>query len=772
MTRLIEQSLTYLGSLFIRLVTRPKLINPQLLLPSKGPKQKIYYVLESDRLSHRLLLKHLLSKQQREISDSQILLADSGGTAPLRETLVDLVQAQQSNPDLNTLIIPVAIFHGRLPGREDSWLNLLYAETWHKAGTLGGALQLLLNGRHTLVKVDEALALSQLVAEQECTEATARKTARVLRTHFVITRQSIIGPDLSHRRNFISLVLNDPKVQKAIDQQAAISGESRHRIERHCLKTLDKIAANFSPVTARVLFPIFNWLWKRLYKRVNVCNSDQVREIAKSHHLIYLPCHRSHMDYLLLSWSLYQQGLVIPHVAAGENLNIPVIGPILKRCGAIFMRRSFKGDHLYACLYKSYLEQMSHRGHPLEYFIEGGRSRTGRLLPAKTGLLSMNIDSYRENRHHPVALIPVWIGYDRLVESGSYQHELTGSAKKKESVSGFVSSLGILKESFGETYLSFGDPILLDQTSDSSLTLENEITNTAQQVMYRINNAACLTKSSILGTTLLAGFQSQSVAELSHKCTSLLDLLNELNVHSGNAPIGMPSEWIEDAATMGQVTLQYNQVLLSETQAQEMSFYRNNIQHLLALPGLYLLIIRRVDKARAQTINKTIRALYPFLQAELFLPWHEDELTPILKKHRETLLSHNLLQSDNDTWSLTSHPLCNTLLLSVEPIILRYYIVLGLLSQYEEISNDDLISTSQKIAKKIHTEYGYNPPEYGDRHVLHAFIKELAYKQQIHSKDGRWQANLDAEETLTQIRKILRPHMVSLIDHQLNSQLN
>ena len=181
MSNLVAKGLNIIGSLFIKLVTRPNIINPQQLLVAQGPNQKIYYVLESDRTSHKLLLRQILKSQGRDISADQILLADSGGLAPLRETLVSLVSAQKSNPELNTQIVPVAIFHGRMPGRERSWLNLLYAETWHKAGPLGSALQLLINGRATLVKVDPALELKQLLDEQESHEAIARKTARCVR---------------------------------------------------------------------------------------------------------------------------------------------------------------------------------------------------------------------------------------------------------------------------------------------------------------------------------------------------------------------------------------------------------------------------------------------------------------------------------------------------------------------------------------------------------------------------------------------------------------
>lgn len=773
MIPLLERGIHALGGLFIKLVTRPKLVNPQLLLPQQSASDHVYYILESNRLSHKLLLKNLLRKQQRHIKDEQILFADSKGQAPLREALTDLVNAQKSNDKLNTLIIPIAIFHGRLPNREKSWFNLLYAEAWHEAGPIGSFFQLLINGRQTLVRIDEALALKQLIDKNEDSEATARKTARVLRTHFSITRRSIIGPDLSHRRTLINLVIKNPSVQQAIDQQAKERGTSRHRIERHCVRTLDNIAADFSPITTRILDPLLNWVWGRLYRKVRIANIDRVQEIAKTHQLIYLPCHRSHMDYLLLSWVLYRHGLMIPHVAAGENLNIPIIGPILKRGGAIFMRRQFHGDPLYSCLYKTYLEQMTHRGHSLEYFIEGGRSRTGRLLAAKTGLLSMSIESYRDNPQKPVALIPVWVGYDRLVESKSYQKELSGEKKQQESISTLLATSKILSQQFGNTLLSFGEPLLLEEHTHCENPAKDDVKQIAAKVMRSINQAAEVTQSSLLATCLLGGSPSQSVAELSDKSTRLLNLLKTLHPELQLIPEGKPSDWINEAAKMGQIDQKLNLIKINQHQAQELCFYRNNIQHILILPSMYLLLAHRLESGKALSINRTIKMIYPFIQAELFLQWELSDLTDLLKQIRTVLVEQNLLESNAEgDWKTTSNPLVNTLILTAEPILLRYYIVLRTLARYNEISAEDLIESSQKIAELIHKEYGYSTPEYKDKRVLESFIEQLHALDFLTEVDGRLSSNFDTSALFTQAKKILKPHMISLVDAKLGNNSN
>ena len=160
---------------------------------------------------------------------------------------------------------------------------------------------------------------------------------------------------------------------------------------------------------------------------------DTLKQNAPGHEVVYVPCHRSHMDYLLLSYLLYTKGIVPPHIAAGINLNLPVIGPILRRGGAFFLRRSFRGNALYSAVFTEYVSQLVAGGYSIEYFIEGGRSRTGRLLPPKGGMVAMTVRAFLRQPTRPVLFQPVYIGYEKLLEGDSYLDELIGKPKQKES---------------------------------------------------------------------------------------------------------------------------------------------------------------------------------------------------------------------------------------------------------------------------------------------------------------------------------------------------
>jgi len=152
------------------------------------------------------------------------------------------------------------------------------------------------------------------------------------------------------------------------------------------------------------------------------------------------------------------QGFSLPHVAAGVNLNLPIVGGILRRGGAFFLRRSFSGNPLYATVFNAYLKAILQRGHSIEYFVEGGRSRTGRLLPPKGGMLAMTVHAYLQKPRTPVMFVPIYFGYERLLEGRSFTKELAGDKKQSESIFGLLKSLHTLRQDYGRVHVNFAEP--------------------------------------------------------------------------------------------------------------------------------------------------------------------------------------------------------------------------------------------------------------------------------------------------------------------------
>ena len=272
-----------------------------------------------------------------------------------QEVLQELVEWLKERPQADIHLRPVAVYLGRSPARERSWLKLLLAEEWGTAGRIRRLLRVLFHGRNVLVKVSEPVSLARLVGEGLDVDRTVRKTARLLRIHFRRQRVATIGPDLSHRRMLVADILNSPAVSQAIARDVSSGKRSERRARAAARKYVYEIAADYSYPIVRVLERLLSKLWNRLYDGVDVHHIDTLDRIDPGSELIYVPCHRSHIDYLLLSYVIYQRGLALPHIAAGVNLNMPIVGGILRRGGAFFLRRSFRGQALYAAVFRCYL---------------------------------------------------------------------------------------------------------------------------------------------------------------------------------------------------------------------------------------------------------------------------------------------------------------------------------------------------------------------------------------------------------------------------------
>ena len=178
----------------------------------------------------------------------------------------------------------------------------------------------------------------------------------------------------------------------------------------------------------------------------------------KKQPIIFLPCHRSHVDYVSLQLICFRLGLALPTVIAGDNLNFPVVGPFLQHAGAMWIRRSFGDDQLYPTLVQAYMDTLLQNGHNIECFVEGGRSRTGKLLQPKFGILRFLLESVLSGRVEDAMVCPVSTQYDKVIEVDSYISELLGQPKPKEDLATFLSASNVLSLKLGRVDVRFHEP--------------------------------------------------------------------------------------------------------------------------------------------------------------------------------------------------------------------------------------------------------------------------------------------------------------------------
>ncbi|MFH2129776.1 MAG: 1-acyl-sn-glycerol-3-phosphate acyltransferase, partial [bacterium] len=224
---------------------------------------------------------------------------------------------------------------------------------------------------------------------------------------------------------------------------------------------LKEIVATPSRTVVNGLRRSLRLLWYRIFNGLEIQGLSSLKEQVEGKQVIYLPCHRSHLDYLLLSYVLDQEYMVLPHILAGSNLNMTGVGRMLKGGGAVFMRRSFKADPLYATAFVTYLYYLLDHQIPLEVFIEGGRSRTGKNLPPRIGIITILIEYLLQNTERDLQLVPVSFTYERIPEETAYINELNGAVKQQENLLELLNAYKVLKKNFGKVFVSFAPPMPL-----------------------------------------------------------------------------------------------------------------------------------------------------------------------------------------------------------------------------------------------------------------------------------------------------------------------
>ncbi|KZN63111.1 glycerol-3-phosphate acyltransferase [Pseudoalteromonas luteoviolacea CPMOR-1] len=699
----------------------------------------------------------------------------------------DIFYALKANPDVKAQILPVSVFWGRDPGKEKPGLATLLSHSLTPSW-LRKSLVVLFSGRDSLVRFSAPIAVEQLMNDKADVEELPQKLLRVARVHFRRQQLAATGPKLPSREALFNSILAAPNIKKAIAEEAKAKGLSHHEARLNAQELLDEIAANYSDAMVRVADRVLTWLWNKLYNGIEVKNADEVRSLAdKGHEIIYVPCHRSHMDYLLLTYVIYHQGLVPPHIAAGVNLNFFPAGGIFRRSGAFFIRRSFAGNKLYSAVFKEYLSQLFIKGYSVKFYTEGGRSRTGRLLPPKTGMLAMTMQSMLKGIDRPISIVPVYIGYEHVMEINTYLKELAGNNKKNESVLGVFKAIKNLRN-YGRGYLNFGQPINLNQylnehqpdwrqaisaeDAPKPQWLNNQVANVADQIMTNINASAALNVINVLATILLS---NEQFALSKQKLLEQLRFYLALQKHAKyNAHITQPDE-DADALLAHALKLDKFEVLqdglgdiitIKEKERTLFNYYRNNILHLFAVPSVLAQMLFNRYSMSVKECEQKLATLYPLFAKEWFLtPMPSGYINDIL----ESFAQHDLITFDGEQAVASKD---NRALAKLEMLgkvchltLERYAITSSLVINNQGIKRPDLERESDILANRLGTLHGIKSPEFFDKKVLSNFINALREQGFISISE---QQTINAETQLEELQGFLTELLPARIWQSIN----
>jgi glycerol-3-phosphate O-acyltransferase len=671
--------------------------------------------------------------------------------------LVDAIAVADNQPP-DVQLIPVTVMIGRAPDKETRIAKIFFSETWEIGGRFRRLLESLVNGRSTLVQFSNPVSLQSLVTENTGEDLAAsrslRKVSRLLRVHFRQVRISAIGPDLSHRRTVVDQLLKSPAVRQAISDKASRDGITEHKAWKAARSHAFEIAANYSYTFVRIASFALTWFWNRIYDGVELNHFNAFRKAAPGYEVIYVPCHRSHIDYLLVSYFLYHNGFVPPHIAAGVNLNLPIIGSLVRKGGAFFLRRSFKAQKLYSAVFNTYVSKILSEGTAIEYFVEGTRSRTGRLLPPMGGMLSMTVRGFLRSPTRPVMFQPIYVGYERLVEGRSYTAELAGRKKKSETLADLLSVFKILGKRYGKVHVSFGEPIFLDdllnrfepnwRDQDHNEARKprwlNPLTDElGTRIMAGINDAAHVNAINLLAIALLAAPKhALGREELEEQLQLYLDLLKDCP-YSRRLTVTekSPSEITDYGHELGIVTFREHPlgeiVALDSERAVRQTYFRNNVSHLFALPSLVTGCFLNSTEIKRTTLEKVVTSIYPFIRSELYLHWDEAGLKGALDQLITWLTSRGLLiESEEGMIRRAGGGSAQGFQLrlmgqALLPTYERYYITVAVLAKNGSgtLTRSELERLCTMTAQRLSLLTEFESPEFYERNLFRQFITLL-----------------------------------------------
>ncbi len=433
---------------------------------------------------------------------------------PREDPIRHLLEIQEQL-DFPIFLVPQMVIYERTPSRESKGLLQLFFGDVENPGKLRKLGLCFLKSKRAVVEVAEPVDLQEALAAAPH-DGRLREAAQGVRRELIsridLKRRVITGPVIKSREEVMELTLTDPGLTRAMERMAETEKKKLYKIKKDAQDFFWEISADWNQFCVSGMINVVTWISKHLFDGIafDAEGLERVKEAGQRGSLIFVPCHKSHLDYLILNNLIYQHNMHPPRIAAGKNLSFWPLGPIFRGSGAFFIRRRFLGGKLYAEVLYTYIKTLIRTGYNLEFFIEGGRSRTGKLVLPKLGLLHMILRAYEEKAAPDLLFVPTFIGYDQVPEEKSYLKELEGRAKETESMGQLVKARKFLRKRYGRAYIQFSEPISLNEfqsregkETPGSSQLRNQAQNLAYHIIQAINDISVVTPFSLVCAALL-----------------------------------------------------------------------------------------------------------------------------------------------------------------------------------------------------------------------------------------------------------------------------
>lgn len=439
-----------------------------------------------------------------------------------------LIEAAQKS-EKPVYLITQEFLYGRHPEKsEKSFFDLLFGEKSNPGTFRKLFLFIWSYRRRATVKFGEALNLKDFIEKNS--EKNQQELSQEIKNNLLerlhIARKSITGPVLRNPENLLDSILRHSAFKKNLELLAQETGKSRETLEKESRKIFKEIAAEIQYNYIDFYDHLVRWITNKFYDGLDIDTEglSKIKAVAGKHPVVLVPSHRSHLDYLIISYIFYNYDITMPHVCAGINLKFWPAGHFVKKAGGFFIRRSFQGQKLYKLVLEHYMKALLKEGHCVEFFIEGTRSRTGKLLKPKMGILSMLMQSYLDGSVDDIYFVPVSVNYEKILEQKSYLDESQGSDKSKENAAALIKlrkKFSRNRKKFGKVFIRFAQPHSIKsffkekQISPKTKTVDDcrrEVEEFAYQMTYQINKVSVVTPSSLIALSLLS-FKKKALKE-------------------------------------------------------------------------------------------------------------------------------------------------------------------------------------------------------------------------------------------------------------------
>jgi glycerol-3-phosphate O-acyltransferase len=562
--------------------------------------------------------------------------------------------------DEDVSLVPVAVLRGRGMRRKESRLATLVYSVQEMPGEIRRLISLLWNLRDTSISIGVEVPLREMTRQyyREGEERVVRRLTRALQIFLYREERVVWGPQLLPKRQVRQRTLQDEEVRAVIRTLAASRGQPESQLWRQAERYFDEMGANFHGMYFSFLEFVFNRIWPRLFQGFEYAGLDRVLACMKQHPVVLVPCHRSHFDYVILSYIFHLNYMSPPHIAAGINLSFWPLGPLFRGAGAYFIRRSFDDNELYKAVFRSYLKFLIGEGYTQEFFIEGGRSRTGKILTPKLGMLAAIVDAFAQGVRRDLFLVPVSIHYGRVVEEEEYERELGGGEKEPESLAGLVRARRVLSRRHGTVYITFAEPISLREAlgerkdafrhQQDAETLESKrrfVQKLGFRLLREVNDTAVAGATSVSATVLLTlPHRACRLPDFVLRATALARYLRARGVRfTASLERNVDGEFrenlgfLESGGLIQRLASEGRSVIYVPAEKRlALDFYKNNTIHFFLLPALVLDAMAR--GLRGDALRDDVSWWLDLFRWEFPLPEREG-LTDELARVREYLIA-------------------------------------------------------------------------------------------------------------------------------------